>query len=132
MTTTNLGMTLPTVGASTDTWGDTLNVDLNLIDAFATRSTRQVFLSGTAQTYTTPPNCRQLRIRMVGGGGGGASNSAPGGTNGSAGGASSLNSVTANGGTGGSTNSNPGAGGSGGSGSPTGMVRIGGGGGGQV
>src|ERR1700742_2604485 len=35
MTTTNLGMTLPTVGAHTDNWGNDLNTDLGLIDAFA-------------------------------------------------------------------------------------------------
>lgn len=35
MTTTNLGMTIPTVGADADTWGGELNTDLGLIDAFA-------------------------------------------------------------------------------------------------
>jgi hypothetical protein len=35
MTTTNLGMTIPTVGADTDNWGNDLNTDLGLIDAFA-------------------------------------------------------------------------------------------------
>ncbi|HEY2009524.1 MAG TPA: tail fiber domain-containing protein [Rhizomicrobium sp.] len=35
MTTTNLGMTVPTVGADTDNWGNDLNTDLGLIDAFA-------------------------------------------------------------------------------------------------
>ena len=35
MTTTNLGMTVPTVGADTDNWGTDLNNDLGLIDAFA-------------------------------------------------------------------------------------------------
>ena len=33
MATTNLAMTLPTVGGSTNTWGTTLNSDLNIIDA---------------------------------------------------------------------------------------------------
>lgn len=35
MTTANLGMTLPTVGADADTWGGELNTDLGLIDTFA-------------------------------------------------------------------------------------------------
>jgi hypothetical protein len=35
MTTTNLGMTVPTVGADTDNWGADLNANLALIDAFA-------------------------------------------------------------------------------------------------
>jgi hypothetical protein len=35
MTTTNLGMTIPTVGADTDNWGNELNNNLGLIDAFA-------------------------------------------------------------------------------------------------
>jgi len=35
MTTTNLGMTIPTVGADADSWGGELNTDLGLIDAFA-------------------------------------------------------------------------------------------------
>ncbi|HKQ43836.1 MAG TPA: hypothetical protein VJS47_00425 [Rhizomicrobium sp.] len=35
MTTANLGMTIPTVGADADTWGGELNTDLGLIDAFA-------------------------------------------------------------------------------------------------
>ena len=34
-------------------------------------STQQVLTTGTAATYTTPANVRQLKIRMVGGGGGG-------------------------------------------------------------
>lgn len=35
MTSTFLGMTDPTVGASSDTWGNLLNADLDLIDVFA-------------------------------------------------------------------------------------------------
>lgn len=35
MTTANLGMTLPTVGADADAWGGELNTDLGLIDTFA-------------------------------------------------------------------------------------------------
>lgn len=33
-TTTNLGMTLPTVGADSDAWGDLLDAALNIIDAY--------------------------------------------------------------------------------------------------
>lgn len=62
--------------------------------------TRQVFLSGTGATYTTPPNCRQIRVTIVAGGAAGES---PDGTPGSfvdggLGGTSSFNSVTAQGG----------------------------------
>src|SRR5258706_14415154 len=71
MTTTNLGMTIPTVGAEADTWGNELNANLNIIDAFSKRISRQVKLSGTAATYNMPANCRQLRIRMICGGSGG-------------------------------------------------------------
>lgn len=35
MTTTNLGMTKPTVGGDADAWGGELNTDLDLIDTFA-------------------------------------------------------------------------------------------------
>lgn len=35
MATPNLGLTGPTVGADADTWGNTLNADLDLIDLFA-------------------------------------------------------------------------------------------------
>ena len=35
-------------------------------------ATRQVFLTGTAATYTTPANCRRIVVRMNGGGGGSA------------------------------------------------------------
>src|SRR5258706_16449805 len=103
MTTTNLGMTIPTVGADADTWGNELNANLNIIDAFSKRISRQVKLSGTAATYNTPANCRQLRIRMVGGGGGGGPYN--GGVAGGGGGDTSFNSVVAKGGSGGGVGS---------------------------
>ncbi len=81
--------------------------------------TRQPFLSGSAATYTTPANVRQLRIRMKGGGGGGCGTGTGGSTaNGGTGGTTIFNSVNANGGVGGNSLStgNPGAGGTGGTG----------------
>ena len=108
MTTTNLGMTLPTVGADADTWGTELNTAITRIDTAFTPSTRQVLTSGSSATYTTPANCRQLRIRMVGGGGGGGA--ADGGSSGVDGTATSFNSVAANPGLGGASSDQGGAG----------------------
>lgn len=61
--------------------------------------TRQVFLTGTAATYTTPANCRRIVVRIKGGGGGthGSSNDSSGG-NGGTGGTTTFNSINANGG----------------------------------
>jgi len=39
-----------------------------------TQRSRQVFLSGSSATYTTPANAKQIFVRMKGGGGGGAGN----------------------------------------------------------
>lgn len=77
--------------------------------------TRQVFSSGTSQTYTTPFGVQYIRVRMVGGGGGGAG--AQGGTSGftasGSGTASTFGGIlSAGGGTGTDTNFNPGTGGS--------------------
>jgi hypothetical protein len=66
----------------------------------ATQPTRQVLTTGSSATYTTPVNCRQLRIRMVGGGGGGGGASASAVSAGSAGGDTSFNSITVKGGAG--------------------------------
>lgn len=59
MTTVNLGMTLPTVGADADVWGNELNADLNLIDArlpkiafSAYPNTTQTFANTTATKVT--------------------------------------------------------------------------------
>jgi hypothetical protein len=94
--------------------------------ASGTVSTKQVFLSGTAQTYTTPANVRQIKVRMIGGGGSGSPTATAGAvTQGSSGGATSFNSVTANGGTrADSSVGGGGAGGTGGTGSPTGIIRL--------
>lgn len=77
--------------------------------------TRQYLTSGT--TYTTPDNCRQIIVKMVGaGGGGGGYGSA---ANGGAGGDTTFNGVVAKGGGGGvaGTGGAPGTGGTGGVGS---------------
>ena len=88
--------------------------------------TRQVFLTGSAATYTKPANCTQLVIRAKGGGGGGGNGSPNIAFNsGTVGGTTSFNSITALGGAGGVTSSGAGGGG-GGPGAGTASVRIGG------
>jgi hypothetical protein len=72
--------------------------------------TTQYFTSGTSATYTTPANCRAIRVRMIGGGGGGASATGSGGSDG---GTTTFNSVNANGGLSGGNNGTGGIGGSG-------------------
>lgn len=66
-------------------------------------ATRQVFLTGTAATYTTPANCRRIVVRMKGAGGGGAgsADATANATAGGAGGTTIFNSINANGGGGG-------------------------------
>lgn len=86
--------------------------------------TSQVLTSGTSLTYTTPANCLQLYIRMIGGGGGGAGSS----TNGTNGGNTTFGTVTANGGQGGQAIGG-GTGGNGGAGAA--LLRINGGSGNQ-
>ena len=61
------------------------------------KATRQVFLSGSSATYTTPAGCTQIWVRMKGGGGGGIGL----GGNGTGGGSTIFNSVYATGGGGG-------------------------------
>lgn len=63
-------------------------------------ATRQVFLTGTAATYTTPANCRRIVVRMKGGGGGsaGGADSSNNATSGGTGGTTTFNSINANGG----------------------------------
>jgi len=88
------GFKLTNVGAAT-TSGDALTFGSGTNSSSLAVSTRQKLTSGTAATYTTPANCRQLRIRMVGGGGGGGSYN---NGNGGSGGDSIFNSITAAGG----------------------------------
>lgn len=123
MTTTNLGLTKPTVGADSDAWGDDLNGNIDIIDTFGTRATRQVLTSGSSATYTTPTNCRQIVVRMkAGGGGGNGSGNVDTVTSGGTGGDTIFNSIHAAGGTGGNINGTAGQGGSGGTG--TASVRF--------
>lgn len=114
------GLGAPTVAGDALSYGTGTNTSTLLVP------TRQVFLSGSAATYTTPAGCRQVRIRMVAGGGGGGTNSNTG-NNGSVGGTSSFNSVTAIGGGAGTSVGAGGVGGTGGAGTPTGIVRLPGG-----
>lgn len=98
------------------TAGDALTYGTGTHSSSLAVPSRQIFLSGTSATYTTPTGCRELRVRMVGGGGGGGgTNATPTYVAGSAGGTSSFNSITAVGGAGGGQNG--GAGGTGGAGS---------------
>ncbi len=83
------------------------------------QATQQIFLTGTAATYTTPANCLQLRIRMVGGGASGGDMGGGAGT-GNPGTATIFNAIAAAPGAGGTGGSNggglSGAGGAGGTG----------------
>lgn len=66
-----------------------------------TAHTTTVYVTGSG-TYTTPANCRRIRVRIAGGGaGGGGTGSASSGGAGGNGGATTFGSLTANGGTGG-------------------------------
>lgn len=77
--------------------------------------TRQILLSGSSATYTTPSGCKKLLVEIVGGGGGGGGSTA---TNGGAGGDTTFNAIVASGGSGGvAATGVGGAGGTGGSGS---------------
>lgn len=67
-------LSTPASGTGTNLTGIPITTGLT---GFA--ATKQVFTSGTSATYTTPANCKSIRIRMVGGGGGGTgSGTAPG------------------------------------------------------
>jgi hypothetical protein len=84
-------------------------------------ATRQVFLSGTGATYTTPAGVRQIRVSLWGAGGGGSGTGTTGPNNGSVGGNTIFNSINAAGG-GGGINISGGAGGTGGTG--TASIRL--------
>ena len=89
-----------------------------------TAPTRQVFLTGTSATYTTPSGCRRIVVREKAGGGGGAGCGSTGPNVGTVGGTTTFNSISASGG-GAGTHANNGAGASGGTGGAgTASVRI--------
>lgn len=100
------------------------------------QSTFTTFGSGSSGTYTTPANCKRLKIRMAGGGGGGGgagTGAGPGGN----GVQTFFGSTGANGGLGGGTGTGTvNAGGAGGTGGPSGtgsvILRVAGGQGGGV
>jgi len=96
--------------------------------------TVQKFTSGSG-TYTTPANCRWIKVQMVGGGGGGGGGGTTSGTASTNGGNSTFGTtlLVANGGTGGSRGGNGGAGGSASLGTgPVGIAMSGGQGGGAA
>lgn len=101
----------------------TARTNLGIVNQSTTGPTYQVFTSGSAATYTTPANCKWIKVRMVGGGGGGGGVGLTTAPNGSTGGNTSFNSVVANGGAGGTgiynSQADGGAGGTAGSGTAT-------------
>jgi hypothetical protein len=105
----------------------------NVKDILHTPPTIQKFTSGSG-TYTTPANCKYIRVRMVGGGGGGAGSGTAGvGASGGAGGNTTFGTslLVANGGGGATVAGAPGVGGTGSLGTgPIGSAIQGGGGGG--
>lgn len=76
------GSQISTSGTCTSSSAISCTINANL-----TVRTRQVFLTGTNATYTTPANVKAIELWMVGGGGGGSGSSA----NGTAGGATCWN-----------------------------------------
>lgn len=80
-----------------------------------TPPTQQIFLSSTG-TYTTPANCKYIKVRMIGGGGGGSGSGTSGGSAGGAGGDTTFGTslLVAGGGNGGLGGATTLAGGTGG------------------
>lgn len=84
--------------------------------------TAQTLTSGTAATYTTPANCRAIRVKMIGAGGGGGAAAT---NSGATGGTTTFNGITAIGGGGGGIAFGlGGAGGTGGTGSASNTTRF--------
>jgi len=91
------GFKITGLGAAT-TAGDALSYGSSTNSSTLLVPTSQTLTVGTGATYTKPANCRQLRIRMLGGGGGGSSSNGAGMSVGTDGGDSSFDATTAIGG----------------------------------
>ena len=63
-TTTNLSLTKPEVGASTDTWGNKLNTNLDSIDAIFSAFGTSVSMKGRLGVAATRPVGEKLRARL--------------------------------------------------------------------
>lgn len=105
-------------GAGPFTIGTTA-ISFSTLKGTSSAPTFQYLTSGSSATYTTPANCRAIRVKAFAGGGGGGSDEAGTPQNGGNGGDTIFNSVHAKGGTGGSAGAS-GSGGAGGRGTTAG------------